>query len=509
MDHLVAVPSPVDEAPAATETPAAIEATIESHPLEKMFARGSAWAMVNYAVGSAVRLGSNLILWRLLYPEAFGLMAIVNVFIQGLAMFSDIGIGQSVVHNPRGDDPKFLDTIWTLQIIRGLAINAVACLAALPLARFYGRPELTGLVIAVAVGGAIASFNSTKFFTASRKLAIARITIVDISGQIGGLAVMTVWGYLTHSVWALAVGALVSPLIRLYLSFAILPGHNDRLGWDRDTIRAVAHFGRWIFISTILTFLASHSDRLIFGRLVSMQRLGVYSIAMVWVTFPIYIIAHLVTVVMFPVFCRLAEQGGSLDKAFQRLRTPLSFACAWMFSCLGAGGPCLVRLLYDQRADEGGKVIQLLAVGCWFACLEAMNESAILAHGKPKALAFGQLAKVITMAVLLPTTAWAFGFFGMVFALSLSEIARYAVSVRACIALGVSPLRQDALFSAGMALMVGVGLLVRRGYGRLNIHYGNVRVDAFLEGLAILLVLSAIWLALFGAYRRRNPGAEA
>jgi O-antigen/teichoic acid export membrane protein len=500
MDHLVAATAPIEEPPAETN---------ESHPLDKMFARGSAWAMVNYAVGSAVRLGSNLILWRLLYPEAFGLMAIVNVFIQGLAMFSDIGIGQSVVHNPRGEDPKFLDTVWTLQIIRGLGINAFACLAAYPLARFYGRPELTGLVIVVAIGGAIAAFNSTKFFTASRKLAIARITVVDISGQIGGLAAMTIWGYLTHSVWALAVGSLVSPLIRLYLSFAILPGHNDRLGWDRDTIRTVSHFGRWIFISTILTFLASHSDRLIFGRLVSMQRLGVYSIAMVWVTFPIYIIAHLVTVVMFPVFCRLAEQDGSMKKAFTRLRMPLSFACAWIFSCLGAGGPCLVRLLYDQRADEGGQVIQLLAVGSWFACLESMNESAILAHGKPKQLAFGQLAKVITMALLLPAAGWAFGFFAMVFALSLSEAARYAVSVRACIRLGLSPVRQDALFSAGTALMVGVGLLVREGYGRMHIHFATVRVDAFFEGLAVFLVLSAIWLGLYGEYRRRNRGAEA
>src|SRR5436305_11887358 len=110
MDHLVAVTSPVEEAPAATEAPTATEAPAgsnETHPLEKMFARGSAWAMVNYAFGSVVRLGSNLLLWRLLYPEAFGLMFIVNVFIQCLAMFSDIGIGQSVVHNPRGDDPKF------------------------------------------------------------------------------------------------------------------------------------------------------------------------------------------------------------------------------------------------------------------------------------------------------------------------------------------------------------------------------------------------------------------
>ena len=108
----------------------------EERAFKKLFARGSAWALVNYAVGYSLRLGSNFILWRLLYPDAFGLMAIVNVFIQGLAMFSDIGIGQSVVQHERGEDPKFLNTIWTLQILRGLAICFLACIAAVPVARF-------------------------------------------------------------------------------------------------------------------------------------------------------------------------------------------------------------------------------------------------------------------------------------------------------------------------------------------------------------------------------------
>ena len=477
--------------------------------LDKLFARGSAWALVNYVVGSAIRLGSNLILWRLLYPQAFGLMAIVNVFIQGLAMFSDIGIGQSVVQNSRGEDPRFLDTVWTLQILRGLSVTAFACLAALPVARFYGQPELTGLIVVVALGGAIAAFNSTKLFTASRQLAIGRLTLIDIASQATSLVVMIVWAFATRSVWALAVGSLVSPAVRLYLGFAILPGHRNRPRWDGDSVRAVSHFGRWIFVSTVLTFLASYSDRLIFGRLISMERLGVYSIAMVWVTFPVYIIGHLVNAVMFPVFCRVAEREGSIAEPFGRLRVSLSFACAWMFSCLVAGGPSLVHLLYDARANEAGLVIQVLAAGSWFACLESMNEAAILALGKTKQLAYGQLGKVIAMAILLPVAAWSLGFIATVVAFSLSEIARYTVSVRACMRSGLRPLRQDAWFSAGAAVMAGVGLLVRAGYARLDVRFASARVDAFAEGFTIFIVLSALWLALFRRSRAGRAGAPA
>ncbi len=39
-----------------------------------------------------LRLASNLILTRLMFPEAFGLMALIQTFMVGLQMFSDIGI---------------------------------------------------------------------------------------------------------------------------------------------------------------------------------------------------------------------------------------------------------------------------------------------------------------------------------------------------------------------------------------------------------------------------------
>jgi Polysaccharide biosynthesis protein len=70
-------------------------------------------------------------------------MAIVNTFIVGLAMFSDIGIGQNVIRHERGDDPDFLNTIWTIQVVRGLILAVIATLAAVPIARFYHQPELS------------------------------------------------------------------------------------------------------------------------------------------------------------------------------------------------------------------------------------------------------------------------------------------------------------------------------------------------------------------------------
>src|SRR4051812_6290963 len=78
--------------------------------------RSAVWAMLGFGGGQALRFAGNLVLTRLLMPEAFGLMVLVNTFLMGLALFSDIGVGTSVIQNKRGDERAFLDTAWTISV---------------------------------------------------------------------------------------------------------------------------------------------------------------------------------------------------------------------------------------------------------------------------------------------------------------------------------------------------------------------------------------------------------
>lgn len=76
--------------------------------------RSTSWIVLGYGGSQAIRLASNLILTRLLFPEAFGLMALIQVVIVGLTLFSDVGIAPSIAQSKRGDDRDFLDTAWTI-----------------------------------------------------------------------------------------------------------------------------------------------------------------------------------------------------------------------------------------------------------------------------------------------------------------------------------------------------------------------------------------------------------
>ena len=160
---------------AGTRAQAATE-TREPGSLRGLVLRGSVWTLSGTATRHVLRLVGNLVLTRLLFPEAFGLLTLVHLFLTGLQMFSDVGIRPSIVQNERGDDPDFLDTAWTIQAVRGGALCLLSILLAPFVATFYGEPLLAQLIPAIGFTAVFQGFASTNLHTADRRLALGRLT---------------------------------------------------------------------------------------------------------------------------------------------------------------------------------------------------------------------------------------------------------------------------------------------------------------------------------------------
>src|SRR5688572_13860724 len=103
-------------------TPPAAETAQPRRSLRQLAIRATVWTIAATYAGQALRLASNLILTRLLFPEAFGVMAILLLILQSLNLFSDIGIQQSLILHPLGVERRFCNTAWTLQIVRGVCL---------------------------------------------------------------------------------------------------------------------------------------------------------------------------------------------------------------------------------------------------------------------------------------------------------------------------------------------------------------------------------------------------
>lgn len=362
--------------------------------------RGSFWVIVGSVIKQGSRLVTNILLSRLLFPEAFGLMALVNVVTRGVEMFSDLGIGLSMIQNPRGDEPRFRNTAWTLQVIRGMVLWMLACLLARPFSSFYGEPLVLWLIPVAGVIAAVSGFNSTSLFTLRRHLRIRTLTVIDVSSHLVGILTMIVWAYISPSVWALLSGALVATVFRMICSHVLNDGTPNCFCWDRESVDSILRFGKWIFLSTIITFFAMQGDRLLLGKLIPVATLGVYSVAAAIARMPNTLLAQLCSRILLPVLSKAAwKSPETMSRRLHTAREGLLAVGVAMVLSVSLVGDLFFRTLYDARYHAAGPMSELMAAWAWATILSTTLSRALVALGDSRSVAAFNMMRLVGTVV--------------------------------------------------------------------------------------------------------------
>lgn len=381
----------------------------------------SGWVIASHAGSQILRFASNLVMTRLLVPDMFGIMALANTILFGIMLFSDLGLHQGVVQSRRGDETRYLNTVWTVQILRGALIWIAALAIAvglhhlgsrhlLPSGSSYSDPVLPWVVAVLSLNVLVGGFASTKIATASRHLALGRVTLIELVSQVAGLAAMIVWALADRSIWAMVVGSLFSALMRVFLSHAFLPGEPNALHWSREDFGEIFQFGKWIFLTSILGFLAFSGDRLILGWLIDPAMLGLYSIALLMVGALQEIFSKLATSVAFPAFSEVVRQRPfELARVYYKFRLPLDVASLLATGLLFSSGHHLIDLLYDDRYRAAGHMLEILSIGI-FEVRYVLAGQCFMAMGLPRLLAPILTVRLFAVFGLLPVF---FHFFGL------------------------------------------------------------------------------------------------
>lgn len=357
--------------------------SINVSTLRQRVLRSGTWTIAGYGISMALRFGGNLILTRLLFPEAFGMMGIIQALMFGVWMLTDVGIGPSIIQSDKGNGPSFLNTAWTVQIIRGFLIWVGLCALAYPISVIYAEPQLLSMIPVVGLGEIIISFKSTKLYTAQRNLEAARVTQIDVGSSAIGLLFTIYLAWLQQSVWALVWGHLITASLKMIASHVALRGIRNQFAWDREALAHLTGFGRWILLSSALTFLYTEGARLVIGAVLDMRQVALFTLAnamnlMFWQA-----MQQLAANVFFPAYAEThrADPHKLMALVYKaRLATILpSWTLAVLFVFFGAQ---LMAILYDARYHGSGPMLQQLAAGSLVACVWGSYSGVLLAVGR-------------------------------------------------------------------------------------------------------------------------------
>jgi len=440
--------------------------------IRKHALRGAVWTLGGYFLNQVLRLASNLILTRLLVPEYFGIMAIANTIRIGLELFSDLGIGQSIIQNKNGEDPDFRNTAWTVQILRGMALWGISLIATWPLAKFYGddRPEyftiLLWLIPLVSLTSLIDGFRSTAVPVLKRRMQLGKLTMFELFAQVVFLVVLVVWCYFSPSVFALAAGGLFGSTFQTVGTFFLMRDHRHRLAWNPVVMREILKFGQWMFVATALMFAAGQADRLILGKLLTFGELGVYTIAYTMSDFPRAIFRMLGDRVLFPVVAQRSDLPRSelrLKLLLQRRKLLLGGIALLTF--LTVAGDWIIYFLYDNRYEAATWMMPILCAGIWFSLLYQTTGPALLGLGKPVYAAQSNLARLITVAALLPVGFYFYGILGAIGAIAIADLPSYCILTFGLRHEGLGLISQDLKATLLFCVVLSLAIAARYGLG--------------------------------------------
>jgi O-antigen/teichoic acid export membrane protein len=428
--------------------------------------RGSFYELVGFGAAQVVRLASNLVTTRLLFPEAFGLMALVGIVLQGVDLFSDVGLQASIVQNKRGDEPAFLDTAWTIQVLRGFLVALAAASLSFPMARFYHEPDLLALVPVACVSMLLGGFNSTSLITLRRHLSVGRLVLLEAAGQVVASLAVIGWALISPSVWALVFGGICRSVLTMVVSHRLEVGHRNRFNLETEAARDVLHFGKWIFLSSSVTFVSKQADRLLLGRFMGMTELGIYSVAVFLSDAFADVLTRLNHGVLFPALSTVTRRDPSrIPSAYYQARLRLDALALPVLGGLSTAGTLIVGILYDPRYHEAGWILQALALRVGFYCTLTSGETCLVAMGHSRYGFYRSAARALWVVVGVPLGWHLAGLPGLVWAMAFSEVPAILVIWPALWGLGVLRLRYEALAVSlfGLGALAG-HVLVASGF---------------------------------------------
>ncbi|PYC46423.1 polysaccharide biosynthesis protein [Litorivita pollutaquae] len=400
--------------------------------LGRRAATAGGWNLIWVVGENALRLGSNLIMTRILLPEAFSLMMIVMTVLTALNLLTDIGIRTSITREPDGDDPYFMRVAWSVKLRRGVGIALlVLCCAVLlglvapHVARagtVYADPRLPWLLALAALAPLLQGIESTSRELVNRQMRFARFVSSMLVSRALSIAVMIGCAQLSPTVWALLLGALSMNVMQTLASHVIYDGPRMKFLRDTEIEARLWTFGKFIIGASALQLLGLYSDRFFLGALMSTVAFGYFAVAMIWIDAGRMVVQRLGNFVGLATLAEVRRTAAHrLPKVFMRVQFAIDAICLLAFTGCITLGPAFLDLLYPERFAAVGEYLRFL--GLVFLSMRFVPLGTLLMiDGQSKAMMINSGLRALGALVLIPAGYASFGVKGALIGSALAPL---------------------------------------------------------------------------------------
>lgn len=461
-------------------------------PIHLTTLRGLVWAATERFGSQVLQIITMAVLTRHLLPDAFGLLAMVQVFIVLCEMLIEQGLGQALVQR-KDLTPTHLYSVFWVQLAIGFALMLAMISGAPFIALIYRQPEVHPILVALSPLFVLHALNANQRAILQRDVRMKRLAVRTLVSQFAGsgvgiIAAVTGWG-----VWSL-VAQVITSRVTDTIVFWSMSSWRPAFRFDPRCLRQLIGFSSSSMGLQFVYFLQLRGMDFLIGYYLGARELGYFSVACRLLRALHLAVSGMVQSVMFPVLSRVQHDKQQLKGLFLTgtYFSAIIFLPVTLFAILYAGD--VLRLVFGAGFVRIAPVFSILAIATLQSIFGGYNGTALRAQGKAHwVLALATISLVGNI-----------GAFFITYSHGLLAIAAGMVVVSLCLSpMGFILLRRTLEFRyrdyalpnlriAGLtAISAGVALLVRQMMANVNLNDTGSLVSA-LAGALIYTVFVVV-----------------
>jgi lipopolysaccharide exporter len=371
-----------------------------------------------------IKLCSSVILTRILRPEAYGVITIITSIAFVVGMLADINVTLFLIRDKNAEDPRYINTAWTMRLCRCILNTSIIFLGAPLIATtFYHAPELVAPLRVYSICDVIGGLGSMAFVLAVRHKR-SRITMYsELVAVFFSTTFSVIYCYYSRSYWGIIYGMVVNSLLMMAFSYRFYPEFRPKLQFDWPAAREILSFTKFTMPSSLLTIAMSQFDKAVFLRLFDLRLLGVYGLAGN-IASPIEaLIGKISSQVLYPRCAHnFRTDRDTFSLKYYTENVKLFASILIIPAAVGGAAHLLIALLYDPRYAESADVLQAFMLRAMLLSLSSPAEDLLIASGASHVMLVGNIYRAASVFAGSLIGYHFFGFTGFTYGVALSAL---------------------------------------------------------------------------------------
>lgn len=301
--------------------------------LKEKTIRGGFARLAGQGANFALRMGSLMVLARLLMPADFGLVGMVTALTGVLVLFRDFGLSAAAVQSANVTEDQISNLFW-INLLVGVLLSLLLVGAAPAVAAFYHEPRLVAVTAVLALSFLFNAAGVQHGAVLQRQMRFTALTIINTVSLAVGTVAGICGALMGYGYWALVIMTVLPP-------FAASLGYWLATGWlpnrprKGSGIGSMMRFGGTLTVNGLVVYLASNFEKVLLGRYWGADAIGIYGRAYQLVNIPTSNLNTAAGEVTFAALSRVQDDPGRLRRYFLNayslvlaMTVPLTILCA-------------------------------------------------------------------------------------------------------------------------------------------------------------------------------------